>query len=174
MRHRARCPVDSNTAVCDAYRRVGCSKGGHTMMPRHVVLRRALAASALLALLALATGAVAQAAGSATIDDKAGLFTSAGRARIAQAAQQNDVRVVVITNNQSFASRSAWQAWLRSQATDPNAITIGLHDVPHQKNVYAVAGANTGLSQSQAQQGVAQTLGTFNRSGPAEGVIKLI
>src|SRR3989442_11038198 len=71
-------PVDSNTAVCDADGRGGCSKGGHTMMSRSVVLRCALAVSALLALLALATGAVAQAAGSATISDNAGLFTSAG------------------------------------------------------------------------------------------------
>jgi hypothetical protein len=72
-------------------------------------------------------GAIVQAASSATIRDDAGLFTSAGRSAIERAAEQNNVRVVVITNNQSFPSKSAWHAWLRDQATDPNAITIGLH-----------------------------------------------
>ena len=37
--------------------------------------------------------------------DDAGLFTSAGRSAIERAAEQNNVRVVVITNNQRFPSR---------------------------------------------------------------------
>jgi hypothetical protein len=123
-------------------------------------------------------GAVVQAAGSATIRDDAGLFTSAGRSAIERAAEQNNVRVVVITNNQSFPSKtawkSAWRAWLRSQVTDPNAITIGLHAVPGQKYVYVVPGAKTGISQDQANQGVRDSLPTFNHPGPAEGVIRLI
>ena len=144
-------------------------KRGQTMNGLSVLLRPAL----LVAALALLMGPVVQAAGSAAIRDDAGLFTSAGRSSIERAADQNNVRVVVITNNQSF-SKSAWHAWLRSQATDPNAITMGLHAVPHQKNVYVVPGANTGISQAQANQGVRETLPTFNSSRPAEGVIQLI
>src|SRR5947208_9936995 len=107
-------------------------KRGQTMNGLSVLLRPAL----LVAALALLMGSVVQAAGSATIRDDAGLFTSAGRSSIERAADQNNVRVVVITNNQSFRSPSAWHAWLRKQATDPNAITIGLHAVP--KDVYVV------------------------------------
>src|SRR5438067_1920457 len=128
----------------------------------------------LVAVLALVMGAVVQAAGSATIRDDAGLFTATGRSAIERAADQNDVRVVVITHNQSFPSRSAWHAWLRSQATDPNAITIGLYAVPPHKDVYVVPGANTGISQAQADQGFRDAQGTFNSSGLAEGVIQLI
>jgi hypothetical protein len=145
-------------------------KRGQTMNRLSRLLRPAL----LVAVLTLLMGAVVQAAGSATIRDDAGLFTSAGRSAIERAAEQNDVRVVVITDRRSFPSESAWHAWLRGQATDPNAITIGLHAVPHQKNVYVVPGANTGISQAQANQGVRETLPTFNNAGPAEGVIQLI
>src|SRR5947209_16371927 len=95
----------------------------------------------VLTLLMGVMGTVVQAAGSATIRDDAGLFTSAGRSAIERAAEQNNVRVVVITNNQRFPSPGAWRAWLRGQATDPNAITIGLHAAPGQKNVYVVPGA---------------------------------
>jgi hypothetical protein len=137
-------------------------------------LSRLLWPALLVAVLTLLMGAVVQAAGSATIRDDAGLFTSAGRSAIERAAEQNNVRVVVITDRQSFPSQSAWHAWLRSQATDPNAITIGLHAVPNQKNVYVVPGAKTGISQDQANQGVRETLPTFNNAGPAEGVIQLI
>src|SRR5918912_791435 len=97
------------------------------------------------------TGSVLQEARSATIRDDAGLFTSAGRSAIERAAEQNNVRVVVITNKQRFQSPGAWHTWLRDQATDPNAITIGLHAAP--KNVYVVPGAKTGISQNQANQG---------------------
>jgi hypothetical protein len=149
-------------------------KRGQTMNSRCRLLRPAL----LVAVLALLMGAVVQAAGSATIRDDAGLFTSAGRSAIERAAEQNNVRVVVITNNQSFPSttawKSTWRAWLRSQVTDPNAITIGLHAVPGEKYVYVVPGAKTGISQDQANQGVRDTLPTFNHPGPAEGVIRLI
>jgi hypothetical protein len=55
-------------------------------------------------------GAVVQAAGSATIRDDAGLFTAAGRSAIERAAEQNNVRAVVITNNQGFPSPRAWHA----------------------------------------------------------------
>src|SRR5207237_5926296 len=103
-----------------------------------------------------------------------GLFATAGRSAIERAADQNNVRVVVITNKQSFPSPSAWHAWLRGQATDPNAITIGLHAVPNQKNVYVVPGANTGISQAQADQGFRDAKRTFDSAGPAEGVIQLI
>src|SRR5919197_6673818 len=137
-------------------------------------LSRLMRPALLVAVLTLLMGAVVQAAGSATIRDDAGQFTSAGRSAIERAAEQNNVRVVVITNNQRFPSPGAWRAWLRSQATDPNAITIGLHAVPRQKNVYVVPGANTGISQGQAAQGVRDTLRTFDNSGPAEGVIQLI
>src|SRR5947209_8442808 len=137
-------------------------------------LSRLLRPALLVAVLTLLMGAVVQAAGSATIRDNAGLFTSTGRSAIERAAEQNNVSVVVITNKQSFPSAGTWHAWLRSQATDPNAITIGLHAVPHQKNVYVVPGAKTGISQDQANQGVRETLPTFNSSRPAEGVIQLI
>src|ERR671934_2895820 len=140
-------------------------------------LSRLLLPALLVAVLTLLMGAVVQAAGSATFRDDAGLFTSAGRSAIERAAEQNNVRVVVITNQQRFQSPSAWHAWLRSQATDPNAITIGLHAVPHQQNVYVVPGANTGISQGQANQVVRETLPTFNHPGPsslADGVIQLI
>src|SRR5918912_3321497 len=128
----------------------------------------------LVAVLTLLMGAVVQAAGSATIRDDAGLFTARGRSAIERAAEQNNVRVVVITNNQRFPSPGAWHAWLRGQATDPNAITIGLHAAPGQKNVYVVPGAKTGISQDQANQGFLDARGTFNSAGPAEGVIRMI
>jgi hypothetical protein len=135
-------------------------------------LSRLLWPALLVAVLTLLMGAVVQAAGSATIRDDAGLFTSAGRSAIERAAEQNDVRVVVITDRRSFPSESAWHAWLRGQATDPNAITIGLHAAP--KKVYVVPGANTGISQAQANQGFRDAQGTFNSAGPAEGVIQMI
>src|SRR2546423_5099357 len=135
-------------------------------------LSRLLRPALLVAVLTLLVGAVVQAAGSATIRDDAGLFTSAGRSSIERAAEQNNVRVVVITNKQSFPSRNAWHTWLRAQASDPNAITIGLHAVP--KDVYVVPGARTGISQGQANQGFLDARGTFNNSGPAEGVIRMI
>jgi hypothetical protein len=135
-----------------------------------VLLRPAL----LVAVLMLLMSAVVQAAGSATIRDDAGLFRSTGRSAIERAADQNNVRVVVITNKQSFPSQRDWHTWLRGQATDPSAITIGLHAVPNQKNVYVVPGANTGISQAQADQGFRDARGTFNSSGPAGGVIQLI
>ena len=137
-------------------------------------LSRLLLPALLVAVLTLLMGAVVQAAGSATIRDDAGLFTSAGRSAIERAAEQNDLRVVVITNNQRFPSPGAWHAWLRGQATDANAITIGLHAAPGQKNVYVVPGANTGISQDQANQGFRDAQGTFNSAGPAEGVIRMI
>src|SRR5919202_339431 len=137
-------------------------------------LSRLLRPALLVAVLTLLMGAAVQAAGSATIRDDAGLFTSAGRSAIQRAAEQNDVRVVVITNNQRVPSPGAWHAWLRGQATDANAITIGLHAAPGQKNVYVVPGAKTGISQDQANQGFRDAQGTFNSSGPAEGVIRMI
>jgi hypothetical protein len=143
-------------------------KRGQTMNRPSRLLRPAL----LVAVLTLLMGAVVQAAGSAAIRDDAGLFTSAGRSAIERAAEQNNVRVVVITNKQRFPSPGAWHAWLRGQATDPNAITIGLHAAP--KNVYVVPGAKTGISQDQANQGFLDARSTFNSSGPAEGVIQLI
>jgi hypothetical protein len=135
-------------------------------------LSRLLRPALLVAVLVLMMGAIVQAAGSATIRDDAGLFTARGRSAIERAAEQNNVRVVVITNKQRFPSLSAWHAWLRSQATDPNAITIGLHVGP--KNVYVVPGANTGISQGQAKQGFRDAQRTFNSAGPAEGVIQMI
>ena len=137
-------------------------------------LSRLLWPALLVAVLTLLMGAVVQAAGSATIRDDAGQFTSAGRSAIERAAEQNNVRVVVITNKQSFPSQSDWHTWLRDQATDPNAITIGLHAAPGQKNVYVVPGANTGISQAQADQGFRDAQGAFNSAGPAEGVIRMI
>jgi hypothetical protein len=137
-------------------------------------LSRLLGPALLVAVLALVMSTVVQAAGSATIRDDAGLFNARGRSAIERAAEQNNVRVVVITNNQSFRSRGAWHAWLRSQATDPNAITIGLYAVPRHKDVYVVPGANTGISQAQADQGFRGAQGTFNSAGPAEGVIQMI
>src|SRR5947199_1222309 len=110
-------------------------------------LSRLLRPALLVAVLTLLVGAVVQAAGSATIHDDAGLFTSAGRSAIERAAEQNNVRVVVMTDGKSFPSERDWHAWLRSQATDPNAITIGLHAVPGQKRVYVVPGAKIGISQ---------------------------
>src|SRR2546423_2895272 len=104
-------------------------------------LSRLLRPALLVAVLTLLMGAVVQAAGSATIRDDAGLFTSAGRSSIERAAEQNNVRVVVITDRKSFSSESDWHTWVRSQATDPNAITIDLHAVPGQKKVYVVPGA---------------------------------
>src|SRR4051812_47788487 len=143
-------------------------KRGQSMNGLSVLLRPAL----LVAALALLMGPVVQAAGSATIRDDAGLFRSTGRNAIERAADQNNVRVVVITNKQSFPSQRDWHTWLRGQATDPNAITIGLHAGP--KDVYVVPGANTGISQDQAAQGFRDAQGTFNKSGPAEGVIQMI
>ncbi len=149
------------------------------MAPLRRIWGRTLLASVLLALLALPLGPLgsAHAAGAATIRDDANLFTSAGRARITQAAQGAPFDVLVITNAQSFSSKAAWQSWLRSQASGQNTVTIGLHFVPHQNNVYAVPGSNTGLSQSQADQGVAQVLPTFNNNQPGHvtaGVTQLI
>lgn len=145
------------------------------------ILRRAPLAGVLVALLLLFTGPLAavHAAGSATINDGAGLFTSAGRAKITQTAQNAPFNVLVITNAQSFPTKAAWQSWLRSQATDQNAVTIGLHFSadPHQRNVFVVPGGNTGISQSQADQGVQQALATFNSSQPGHitgGVVQLI
>src|ERR687884_2151279 len=138
-------------------------------------LSRLLLPALLVAVLTLLMGAAVQAAGSAAIRDDAGLFKPAGRSAIERAAEQNNVRVVVITNNQNFPSttdwKSSWRAWLRSQVTDPNAITIGLHAAPGEKYVYVVPGAKSGISQDQANQGVRDTLPTFNKRGPAEGVI---
>ena len=73
-------------------------------------LSRLLRPALLVAVLTLLMGAVVQAAGSATIRDDAGLFTPKGRSAIERAADQNDVRVVVITNRQRFPSRSAWRS----------------------------------------------------------------
>jgi hypothetical protein len=42
------------------------------------------------------------------------------------------------------------------------------------KDVYVVPGAKTGISQAQADQGFRDARGTFNSSGPAEGVIQMI
>src|ERR671930_1992004 len=119
----------------------------------HLIQRRVALIVLLLATLALGTAGSVQAAEPATFRDDAGLLTGGGRAHITQAAQEAHLRVVVITSAERFPSRSAWQAWLREHATDRGAMTIGLHAVGGQQAIDVVPGAETGLSQSEAQQG---------------------
>jgi hypothetical protein len=139
-----------------------------------VVLRRVSLIGLLLATFAFGAVAPMEAAEPATFRDDADLLTGGGRAHITQAAQEAYLRVVVITSAERFPSRSAWQAWLREQATDRGAVTIGLHAVGGQQAIDVVPGAETGLSQSEAQQGVRRTLGTFNRDGVTAGIVQLI
>ncbi len=155
----------------------------HSSATLHTLLRRLrlLPLSIVLSLLAAGALPVALAAGGATIRDDVGLFTQAGRARINSAASDANLRILVITNKQSFPTRADWQSWLRSQATDPNAITIGLHVLPNeppgprrQQIISAVPGANTHLSQAQADQAVADSRNTFNQVGVTAGVVALI
>ena len=144
------------------------------MVSLQVLMRRLPALGALAVLLMLALPLVAQAAGSVTIRDDAGLFTSAGRDQIQSAAQSADLRVLVITNNQPFSSVQSWQSWLRGQAGDSGTLTIGLHARRSQQNVYSVAGSDSGISQSQAQQAVHNAVGVFNRTGVTAGVVQVI
>jgi hypothetical protein len=147
----------------------------------HALLRRLFPLSLALMLLVAGTALpIVQAAG-ATIRDDVGLFTQAGRNKINSTASDANLNILVITNKQSFPTRADWQSWLRSQATDPNAITIGLHVLPNeppgprrQQIISAVPGANTHLSQPQADQAVANTKITFNQVGVTAGVVALI
>ncbi len=152
-------------------------------MSIYVLLKRALPVGALAALLMLGTGLVAQAAGSATVRDDAGFFTSAGRSRIQQAAARSGRTFLVITSRTPFPAGSkatVWHNYVQTQATDPNAVTIGIHGVPNvpasqaQKSIWVVAGRNTGLSQGAVEQGRANALGAFNSAGITAGVVQLI
>ena len=96
-------------------------------------LSRLLRPALLVAVLTLLMGAVVQAAGSATIRDNAGLFTSTGRSAIERAAEQNNVSVAVITNKQSFPSAGAWRALcaqLHFLYDALVALTLGAHRKP--------------------------------------------
>ncbi len=112
----------------------------------------------------------------ATINDAAGLFTSVGKERIAQAAARVHLRVLLLTSAQPFATRSAWQTWVRTHAGDAHTITIGLLIGRH-KSIDVYPGARSGVSQAQANQGVQAALPTFNShstSATSNGVIALI
>ncbi len=112
---------------------------------------------------------------SATIQDNAGLFTSVGKARIAQAAEQANINVLLITSSQQFSSIDAWRSWLHSHAGNSGQITIGVHINP--KSIYVIPGSATHLSVAQAYQGFLNALPIFNSrsdSAVSNGVIKLI
>ncbi len=127
--------------------------------------------------LSLGTGAVAQAAGGATFHDDASLLTQTGRNRVAQAAQQSNLRVLVITTRQGFNNRSDFQTWLNGQAQsfgDRGAVTIGLHAVRGRQWINASTGPDTHLSVANAGVGVRQAYNTFDRSGVAAGIVQTI
>jgi len=116
--------------------------------------------------------------GSATIKDDAVLFTSVGKDRITQAAIQEGINLLLITNSQQFSSNDAWHSWLNAHTGNPRQITIGLHVNPkNPKNIYVIPGSSTHISQAQANQGINDAIPTFNHgdsSATSNGVIKLI
>lgn len=136
--------------------------------------RRLAAICTVVAVLAFAVPGSVGAAGSATIRDAAGLFTSGGRAQITGAAKDTDLRVLVITNNQSFSSRQSWRDYLRGQSSDRGGVTIGLHAVPSAQWINVIVGPAAHLSVAQAQQAVDNARPTFNSAGPTAGVVQLI
>lgn len=116
----------------------------------------------------------------ATIDDAAGLFTPAGKARITQAATNAHLRVLVLTSAQSFVTQAAWYAFVRAHALAPDigadAITIGLLIGQH-KSIDVYPGAQSNVTPAQATQGIQDALPTFNNhttSTTSDGVIALI
>ena len=147
------------------------------MVPIQVLLKRVLPLGVLVAVVMTLFGsfAVAHAAGSATFQDNAGFFTSAGRSRITQAAQSTGLNVLVLTNAQPFSNSAAWQAWVRQHTGDAGTITIGLHISP--KKAYVYTGSSTGISESQAYQAYQNALPTFDNhtsSATSDGVAQLI
>lgn len=143
------------------------------------ILRRSAIVVTLLAalLLSLGTSGVAQAAGGATFHDDAGLLTQTGRNRVAQAAQQANIRVLVITTRQSFNQRSDFQTWLNQQAQsfgDRGAVTIGLHAVRGQQWINASTGPDTHLSVANAGSGLRSASPTFRSSGVTAGIVQTI
>jgi len=150
------------------------------VVPIQVLLKRVLPLGVLVAVVMTLFGslAVAHAAGSATFQDNAGLFTSAGRSRIAQAAQNANEQVKVLTTNQSFSSANDWHSYVQQNAGGSGTVTIGLGlHVIGQKNVYVYPDPSTNISQSQADQAFTNARSTFNsgnNSATSNGVIAII
>src|SRR5579871_2039153 len=150
------------------------------MLSHHAPVCRFLPLAIALMLLVAGIVCSVQAAGGATVRDDVGLFTQAGIAKIQSTAGDTNLRILVITNKQSFPTRSAWQSWLSTQVPDQNTITIGLHVLPNQppgprrqQIISAIPGANTHLAQAQADQAVVDTKSTFNSVGVTAGVVAL-
>jgi len=150
------------------------------VVPIQVLLKRVLPLGVLVAVVMTLFGsfAVAHAAGSVTFQDNAGLFTSAGRSRIAQAAQNANEQVKVLTTDQSFSSASNWHSYVQQNGGGSGTVTIGLGlHVIGQKNVFVYPDPSTNISQSQADQAFTNAKSTFNsgnNSATSNGVIAII
>ncbi len=148
------------------------------MVPIQVLLKRVLPLGVLVAVVMTLFGsfAIAHAAGGATFQDNAGLFTAAGRSRIAQAAQKANVQVKVLTTTQPFSSNNDWQSYVQQNGGGSGTITIGLH-AGSPKKVYVYPDPSTNISQSQADQAFTNAKSTFNsgnNSATSNGVIAII
>jgi len=150
------------------------------VVPIQVLLKRVLPLGVLVAVVVTLFGsfAVAHAAGSVTFQDNAGLFTAAGRSRIAQAAQNANEQVKVLTTDQSFSSASNWHSYVQQNGGGSGTVTIGLGlHVIGQKNVFVYPDPSTNISQSQADQAFTNAKSTFNsgnNSATSNGVIAII
>jgi len=150
------------------------------VVPIQVLLKRVLPLGVLVAAVMTLFGsfAVAHAAGSATFQDNAGLFTSAGQSRIAQAARNANEQVKVLTTNQSFSSANDWHSYVRQNGGGSGTVTIGLGlHVNGHKNVFVYPDPSTNISQSQVDQAFTNAQSTFNSgnsSATSNGVIAII
>ncbi len=150
------------------------------VVPIQVLLKRVVPFGVLVAVVMTLFGsfAVAHAAGSATFQDNADLFTSAGRSRIAQAAQNANLRVKVLTTAQSFSSVNDWHSYVQQNAGGSGTVTIGLGlHVNGHKKIFVYPDPSTNISQSQADQAFANASSTFNsgtNSATSNGVIAII
>lgn len=139
------------------------------MSPRRILPLGVLAA-VLMAV--VSSFAVAHAAGGATFQDGANLFTNSGKAEIQKAAQDAGIRVLVLTTTQSFSGKAAFQHYVRSQSSDRGGITIALY--PPQRYTYVLVGPDSGLSPSQASQGIQQARGNVDAGHWTAGVVQML